>query len=126
MKVLAAVVALALSVSLEAHHSFAVFFDEAKSITVTGTVTEFRFTNPHALITVTATKDGRQETWIGETNAQTLLRRRGWTSTSLKAGDVVTLDGWPSRDGKRYLRVRRVTLADGRVLGGPAAPSDQR
>jgi hypothetical protein len=121
MKAIAVVVAaFAVNVSLEGHHSFAVFFDDAKNITVTGTVTDFRFTNPHALITVIVTKDGREETWKGETNAQTLLRRRGWTSTSLKAGDVVTIDGWPSRDGKPYMRVRRVTLADGTVVGGPA------
>ena len=121
-----AVMALALGVAPEAHHSFAVFFDEAKNITITGTVTEFRFTNPHALITLAVKQDGREETWKGETNAQTLLRRRGWTSTSLKAGDVVTMDGWPSRDGKSYMRVRRVTLADGTVLGGPAAAGEQR
>jgi hypothetical protein len=118
--------ALAFSVSLEAHHSFAVFFDETKNITVSGTVTEFRFINPHALITVVIKRDGREETWTGETNAQTLLRRRGWTSTSLKAGDVVTLDGWPSRDGKPYMRVRTVRLADGTVVGGPAAGADRR
>ena len=127
MKVIAGVVAaLALSVSIEAHHSFAVFFDEAKSITVTGAVTEFRFTNPHPLITITVKKDGREETWTGETNAQTLLRRRGWSSTSLKPGDVVTIDGWPSRDGKPYMRVRRVTRADGTVVGAPTAASEQR
>jgi hypothetical protein len=118
--------ALAVSVSLEAHHSFAVFFDETKNITVTGTVTEFRFTNPHALITVTVKKDGRDETWTGETNAQTLLRRRGWTSTSLQKGEVVTMDGWPSRDGKPYMRVRRVTRADGTVVGGSTTASEQR
>jgi hypothetical protein len=118
--------ALAVSVSLEAHHSFAVFFDETKNITVTGTVTEFRFTNPHALITVTVKKDGRDETWTGETNAQTLLRRRGWTSTSLRTGEVVTMDGWPSRDGKPYMRVRRVTRADGTVVGGSTTASEQR
>ena len=124
-----AVAALALSMSLEAHHSFAVFFDDTKNITVTGAVTAFRFTNPHALITITVEKDGRQETWTGETNAQTLLKRRGWTSTSLKTGDVVTMDGWPSRDGKPYMRVRRVTRADGTVVGGATAPErsvDQR
>src|SRR5688500_13101949 len=111
MKTIAVVVAaLAVSVSLDAQHSFAVFFDDAKNIKVTGSVTEFRFTNPHALVTVMVKKDGREEKWVGETNAQTLLRRRGWTSTSLKAGDVVTLDGWPSRDGTPYMRVRRVTL----------------
>ena len=56
-----------------------------------------------------------------ETNAQTLLRRRGWTAASLKAGDVITVEGWPSRDGKNYMRMRRVVRADGTVLGTPPA-----
>ena len=52
-------------------------------------------------------------------SAGALLRRRGWTAESLKIGDMVTIDGWPSRDGSRYLRVRRVVRSDGTVLGAP-------
>ena len=114
--------ALLMSVAAQAaaHHSFAVFFDETKSVTVTGSVTEFRFTNPHAIIEIARkTPQGQIETWRAETNAVTLLRRRGWTAESLKAGDVVTIDGWPSRDGSPYLRVRRVVKSDGTVLGAP-------
>lgn len=104
-----------------AHHSFAVFFDETKSVSVSGSVTEFRFTNPHAIIEITRkTPQGQVETWRAETNAVTLLRRRGWTADSLKVGETVTIDGWPSRDGSRYLRVRRVVRSDGTVLGAPA------
>lgn len=104
-----------------AHHSFAVFFDETKSVSVSGSVTEFRFTNPHAIIEITRkTPQGQIETWRAETNAVTLLRRRGWTADSLKVGETVTIDGWPSRDGSRYLRVRRVVRSDGTVLGAPA------
>lgn len=104
-----------------AHHSFAVFFDDTKSVTVSGSVTHFRFTNPHAIIEITRkTPQGQIETWRAETNAVTLLRRRGWTADSLKVGETVTIDGWPSRDGSRYLRVRRVVRSDGTVLGAPA------
>ena len=104
-----------------AHHSFAVFFDDTKSVEIKGTVTEFVFSNPHAVITLTAarTSGGALETWRVETNAQTLLRRRGWTASSLKAGDVITVQGWPSRDGKNYMRMRRVLRADGTELGAP-------
>jgi hypothetical protein len=103
-----------------AHHSFAVFFDETKSVTVSGSVTAFRFTNPHAIIEITRkTPQGQIETWRGETNAVTLLRRRGWTAESLKAGETVTIDGWPARDGSNYMRIRRVVRADGTVLGAP-------
>jgi len=103
-----------------AHHSFAVFFDETKRVSISGSVTEFRFTNPHAIIAITRkTPQGQIETWRAETNAVTLLRRRGWTAESLKVGDMVTIDGWPSRDGSLYLRVQRVVRSDGTVLGAP-------
>ena len=72
-----------------------------------------------------------QETWRAETNAPTLLRRRGWTATSLKAGDMITIEGWPSRDGKNYIRMQRVLRADGTELGAPTSapgtdPSGER
>jgi hypothetical protein len=111
------------SASVAAHHSFAVFFDDTKSIEIRGTVTDFRFTNPHGVITITGarTSGGPQETWRAETNAPTILTRRGWSAGSLKKGEVITIEGWPSRDGKNYIRMRRVTRANGVVLGTPAA-----
>jgi hypothetical protein len=116
----AAALVITVAAPAAAHHSFAVFFDDTKSITISGSVTEFRFTNPHAIIEITRTVPGGQtETWRAETNAVTLLRRRGWTAGSLKAGQMVTIDGWPARDGSRYLRVRRVVMSDGTVLGAP-------
>jgi hypothetical protein len=121
-KTIIAAALLLLTGPVFAHHSFVVFFDDAKSITVTGAVTTFKFTNPHAIIELTAKNAaGRLESWRAETNAVTLLRRRGWTRESLKAGDVITIEGWPSRDGSNYMRVRRVTKADGTVLGTPVA-----
>jgi hypothetical protein len=111
-----------------AHHSFAVFFDDTRTLEITGTVSEFRFTNPHGLITLSVKSPQGVDVWRVETNAPTLLRRRGWTADSLKPGDVVTVDGWRARDGARFLRMRRVTKADGTVLGtaagaGTAPPS---
>lgn len=103
-----------------AHHSFVVFFDDKTVIKVTGAVTGFRFTNPHAIIELSVTNArGQRESWRGETNAVTLLRRRGWTKDSLKTGEIVTVEGWPARDGAKYMRVRTVTRADGTVLGTP-------
>ena len=103
-----------------AHHSFAVFFDDTKTIEISGSVTEFRFSNPHAIISLDVkNKDGMVDEWKAETNAVTLLKRRGWTKDSLKAGDVITVDGWPSRDGAHYMRMRTIKKADGTVLGTP-------
>lgn len=117
---LAAVLLVLLADGASGHHSFAVYFDETKSIAVSGSVTAFRFTNPHAIIEISGKgPSGRIETWRGETNAVTLLRRRGWTAESLKPGDAITIEGWPARDGSNYMRVRRVVRADGTVLGAP-------
>ena len=108
-----------------AHHSFAVFFDDQKIIQVSGTVTDFRFTNPHAIISFSVTNaQGQIEPWRAETNAVTLLRRRGWTKDSLTIGEVITIEGWQSRDGSHYMRMRTVKRADGTVLGTPV--SNQR
>jgi len=104
----------------DAHHSFAVFFND-KTIEITGSVTEFRFTNPHGLISLTVKGDnGQMESWKVETNAQTIMRRRGWTKDTLAVGDLIKVEGWPARDGTKYLRMRAVARADGTVLFGPA------
>jgi hypothetical protein len=103
-----------------AHHSFAVFFDDHTIIQVTGNVTDFRFTNPHAIISISVKNaKGEIEPWRAETNAVTLLRRRGWTKDSLTVGETITVEGWRARDGSNYMRMRTVKRADGTVLGTP-------
>ena len=119
------VVVVAAATGASAHHSFAVFFDDQKIIEVTGSVTDFRFTNPHAIISMSVKNaKGQVEPWRAETNAVTLLRRRGWTKDSLTIGEVVTVEGWRARDGSNYMRMRTVKRADGTILGTPV--SNQR
>jgi len=101
-----------------AHHSFAVHFVADRLITVRGTVDEFTFRNPHGVLMVTAAGEGGAQQWKIETNSPNILRRRGWTETSIKPGDVVTIEGYPARDGSNFMRVYRVTYADGRELVG--------
>ena len=114
-----------LPATAQAHHSFAAFFDPDKSVTVTGTVTEFRFTNPHGMVAIDVKKsDGTIEKWRAETNAPVVLVRRGWTRDAVKPGDVVTIDGWPSRDGRNYMRLRAMKDAKGKPNG--AAPIGQK
>jgi hypothetical protein len=105
----------------QAHHSFAVFFDASKNVKVSGKVTSFRFTNPHGLITLdVAGAGGAVEHWRVETNAPVVLVRRGWNRDILKPGDMVTIEGWPSRDGKPYLRLMRAFDAKGKPIGASA------
>lgn len=109
---------LAIAVPAAAHHSFAVFFDESRIVAIEGRVTSFRFTNPHATIVLDVTgADGAVHEWRVETNAPVVLQRRGWRRDSLRAGDMVRIDGWPSRDGRAYMRLRNATTLDGRAIG---------
>lgn len=103
-----------------AHHSFAVFFDGQKSVSITGVVKEFQFVNPHGVIRlVVMSEKGEPEDWKIETNSPSILRRRGWTADSLKIGEKVTIDGWPARDNSHYVRLRKATRANGELVGKP-------
>jgi hypothetical protein len=100
-----------------AHHSFAVHFVADRTVTVTGVVKEFRFTNPHGILLFTVTdENGVEHEWKAETNSPNVLRRRGWNKDSMKPGDKVTIDGFPSRDDDRYMRISHVVLPDGSEL----------
>lgn len=102
---------LACVASLSAHHSTAMF-DMAHPITLTGTVAVFDWANPHSYIRIDVkTEAGAVERWDVETHAISLLSRKGWTRTSFKAGDVVTVTGGRLRDGGRTMRLLRGTRA---------------
>lgn len=114
----AAVLALLAPVAAQAHHSFAAFFDPVKTITIKGTVTEFRFTNPHGAVALDVKgPDGKIVHWRAETNAPVILVRRGWSRDIIKPGDVISVEGWVSRDGKPYLRLKRAFDANGKLIG---------
>ena len=110
-----------------AHHSFAVYFDPAKNVTITGKVTAFRFTNPHGMIALAVTgADGKVSEWRAETNAPVVLVRRGWTRDIIKPGETITIEGWASRDGRPYMRLRRALDANGKLIGSaPFGQQDQ-
>jgi hypothetical protein len=110
---------LLFSAPVIAHHSFAMF-DQSKTVTLKGTVTEFQWTNPHAFIHIEVPDgSGGKLEWQVELNSPNNLKRQGWKSTSVKAGDAVTLVMNPLRDGKRGGLFVSVTLPDGTVLGDP-------
>lgn len=101
-----------------AHHSFAMF-DANKTETISGTVKEFQFTNPHSwLQVVAADKTGAVYEWSLEMNNLLGLRRAGWRAGSVKPGDKVTVAFHPMRDGTHAGQLISVTLGDGTVLNG--------
>jgi hypothetical protein len=138
----AAALALAgMAVSVFAHHSFAMFDQTAGArLTLKGKVDEFQWTNPHAFIQLEmAGANGKAEIWSIELNSPNNLKRQGWSSTSLKKGDQITLITAPLRDMSEHKGGLFISLtkADGTVLKeaafagasgpinvqGPAAPA---
>ena len=113
--------ALATSATLaSAHHSAALFYDVDGRTTVSGTVTGFRFANPHAILTFDAVgEDGAVQHWTAETTSPSILRRRGWSQTSFTPGEKVKLEGMPSIDGTYLMRITRAFREDGTEIGLP-------
>jgi len=108
-----------------AHHS-AAGIDRTQSKTVTGTVKEFRWGNPHAWIDLDVANDkGVVDTWSIEMTSPTFLLRAGWKSSTIKAGEKVSVTVRPFRDGTPGGLFMSVTLPDGRVMTErPPAPAD--
>jgi Family of unknown function (DUF6152) len=110
-----------------AHHSFAVFFDTDSQLRkITGVVKEFRFTNPHGVVTLAVVEGHHEVIWRAETNSPSILRRRGWSPNSLHVGDKVTIEGWLARDGSKYLRMRSATRANGEPIGTAPTPVQEK
>jgi len=111
---------VALSVPVLAHHSFTMF-DMTKKITVTGTVTNFEWTNPHCYIEIEVPDDsGAVKHWSVEMGSPSILQGSGWKFSSLKKGDKTTLVINPLKTGQAGGFLNTATLPDGRALGnGP-------
>ena len=104
-----------------AHHSFAMF-DTANQVTLTGVVTAFQWTNPHAYIELDVQEPGGAvKHWTIELGSPSILMRANWKFNSIKKGDRITAVVSPLRNGEPGSLLARVTLADGRVLGNGGA-----
>ena len=109
----------AATVPAAAHHSFAMF-DTASPITITGTVTDFQWTNPHAYIELDVS-DNAAKHWSIELGSPSILQRAGWKFSTLKKGDKIVAVVAPLKSGEPGSLLVRLTLADGRVLGNGGA-----
>jgi len=101
-----------------AHHSFAAQFDAEKPMEMTGTVTKVEWRNPHAWFYIDVEDDdGNVANWGMELASPNLLMRKGWNRSSMKIGDVVTVEGFHARDSSNTGNARVVTLnATGKKL----------
>ena len=118
-------IALALGVLVSlpagAHHSFTMF-DQTRKVEISGTVADVQWTNPHVWVEVDVPGEGGEFTrWGIEFTSRVHLTRRGWTRTTVNAGDEVTFTLSPYRDGRPGGRFWTVTLPNGEVLRDPGA-----
>ena len=101
---------LLIPVSLEAHHGQA-GYNVKEPVTVNGTVTGFRFVNPHCIVEFDVKDDkGQAEKWQGELTSPNHLIRAGWTATSLKEGDQITVTGFRAKTGSPSLWITKILL----------------
>ena len=102
-----------------AHHGVAAY-DMGKTVSIAGTVTDFNFDNPHAMVTLEMKGDkGAVTKWEGELTSPNNLVRSGWSRMTLKRGDRITMSGNPAKTGASYMWVRKITLAEGKDLSIP-------
>jgi uncharacterized protein DUF6152 len=104
------------SAPLIAHHGTAAF-ETDKRVTLKGTVTEWFWSNPHCLLRFDVKgADGQVSHWIGETQNPVTMTNGGWSKTSFRAGDEVTVILFPVKNGLPLGRIVTATLPNGQVL----------
>lgn len=114
-----AIALLLVPMRMSAHHAFAAEYDEKKLVSVSGKVTGFKWTKPHAWLYVDAKDEvGAVTRWGFEMGSPGGLMRRGWKREDLKRGDQVTVAGFGAKNGSNVANATTVTLPDGRTLFG--------
>jgi hypothetical protein len=109
---------LLVSLQLTAHHGTGISYDESKPINLKGTITEFRFANPHPQLFINVKEGATVTRWsleLAPNPAQ--LVREGWTKKrseeALKPGTVIIATTGPSRAGTPVGVVRRIVTDKG-------------
>lgn len=109
------------SPSVYAHHSFAMF-DATKNVSLSGTVKQVDYANPHVWVYLAVENNGKVENWGMEGGNLGGLYRMGWTKDSVKVGDKITMQVHPLKDGTTGGQIIRVTTSDGHVFGRGGPP----
>jgi hypothetical protein len=125
VKTLVASVALLLASPAWGHHSYAMF-DGSRVVTVSGFVAKLDWSNPHVFIWIhvpNSKAPSGYDLYAFSTASTNVLGRNGWSATTLKVGEKVSVDYWPLKDGRTGGQFIKAIHADGHVtrgMGGPA------
>ncbi|HTH00825.1 MAG TPA: DUF6152 family protein [Vicinamibacterales bacterium] len=117
------------SISVAAHHSFAMF-DMEKNVEYKGFITEWKWQNPHVHFNVLVKSGAGVEpatvgTWDVEGGSINIMSRQGWTRASYKIGDPIRLVGHPMKDGSKGISLFYAIRPDGsRLYHDIARPKD--
>lgn len=125
MNIKASVLYLALAAQpANAHHSYAMF-DGTRTLKVSGTIAKLEWRNPHTYVWLYVRNDSSAsgfDLYAFESAGPGVLSDRGWSKTSFVAGEKVTIEYWPLKDGRTGGHFVSATYADGRVLRGAGGP----
>ena len=105
-----------LAIPVCAHHS-GEMFEREKTVTLTGTVKEFQYINPHSwLIVDIDNEDGTTTTWGFEAEGPQDLMHGGVRKSDLPPGARITVTARPMRDGRPAGAWSEIVKDDGTLL----------
>jgi Family of unknown function (DUF6152) len=119
-KILASIISvvaiLIVSGPMFAHHGTAAY-DTKNVVTVKGTMTEFRFINPHVQLYFDVKNEkGEVEKWQAELTAPNKLSRAGWDKHTLKPGDSITATGYVAKDDPHTMWMNKLIGPEGQDI----------
>lgn len=102
---------LMVSSPMFAHHSMAMY-DRSREVTFQGTVTKFRFINPHTQILFDVEDgNGNVDQWMSFSPSPNRMRREaGWNRKTIKPGDQIAISGYIARDGRKIMSTLKIIL----------------
>lgn len=120
--IVAVITALLWTTTALAHHPFSDEFDRTQIVTLAGTITKVEWQNPHVYAYIDV-KDsaGKVVNWKVEMGSPDALTKEGWTRTSVKTGDQVTVQGWRAKSNNTLANADSFMLAGGKKIAAASS-----